>query len=155
MLTSHRLVDYDDDVEANLLLQHRAIFEAILARDPVRAREAAGAHLDYVRSLYRDRLPLRTKKRRAPFPPELDTMQISTAHWGDLPDGTPVHLHTLSHDSGLRLSITDLGATLVSWFAPDRDGRLADILLGHDTPAGYAAGRGVHGSDHRPAGRIG
>jgi GntR family transcriptional repressor for pyruvate dehydrogenase complex len=58
MLTSHRLVDYDNGVEANLLVQHRAIFEAILARDPVRAREAAGAHLDYVRSLYRDRLPL-------------------------------------------------------------------------------------------------
>jgi aldose 1-epimerase len=73
-------------------------------------------------------------------------MQISTAHWGDLPDGTPVNLHTLSHDSGLRLSITDLGATLVSWFAPDRDGRLADILLGHDSPAGYAAGTAYMGA---------
>jgi GntR family transcriptional repressor for pyruvate dehydrogenase complex len=55
MLTSHRLVDYDDEVEANLLAQHRAIFDAIVARDPARAREAAGAHLDYVRTLYRDR----------------------------------------------------------------------------------------------------
>ena len=57
MLTSHRLVDYDDEVEAKLLLQHQAIFDAIVARDPHRAREAAGAHLDYVRTLYRDRLP--------------------------------------------------------------------------------------------------
>lgn len=55
MLTSHRLVDYDDDVEANLLAQHRAIFDAIVARDPSRARECAGAHLDYVRTLYRER----------------------------------------------------------------------------------------------------
>jgi GntR family transcriptional regulator, transcriptional repressor for pyruvate dehydrogenase complex len=52
MLTSHRLVDYDDDVEANLLAQHRAIHAAIVARDPARARECAGAHLDYVRTLY-------------------------------------------------------------------------------------------------------
>ena len=58
MLTSHRLVDYDDDVEANLLAQHQAIFDAIIARDPQRARDAAGAHLDYVRTLYRARWPL-------------------------------------------------------------------------------------------------
>src|SRR5260370_15004022 len=58
MLTSHRLVDYDDDVEANLLAQHQAIFDAIIARDPQRARDAAGAHLDYVRTLYRERWPL-------------------------------------------------------------------------------------------------
>lgn len=64
-------------------------------------------------------------------------MNISSAHWGDLPDGTPVELHTLSHDNGVRVSVTNLGAALVSWFAPDRDGHLADILLGHDTPAAY------------------
>jgi GntR family transcriptional repressor for pyruvate dehydrogenase complex len=58
MLTSHRLVDYNDEVEANLLAQHQAIFDAIIARDPQRAREAAGAHLDYVRTLYRERWPL-------------------------------------------------------------------------------------------------
>jgi aldose 1-epimerase len=67
-------------------------------------------------------------------------MNISSAHWGDLADGTPVDLHTLSHDNGLRVSVTNLGAALVSWFAPDRDGHLADILLGHDSPAGYATG---------------
>jgi aldose 1-epimerase len=67
-------------------------------------------------------------------------MNISSAHWGDLPDGTPVELHTISHDNGLRVSVTNLGAAIVSWFAPDRDGRLADILLGHDTPAAYTEG---------------
>ncbi|MEZ2351267.1 FadR/GntR family transcriptional regulator [Caballeronia sp. RCC_10] len=54
MLTSHRLVDYDDEVEADLLVQHRAMLDAIIARDPARARDCAGAHLDYVRALYRD-----------------------------------------------------------------------------------------------------
>jgi GntR family transcriptional repressor for pyruvate dehydrogenase complex len=37
MLTSHRLVDYDDEVEADLLVQHRAMLDAIIARDPARA----------------------------------------------------------------------------------------------------------------------
>jgi GntR family transcriptional regulator, transcriptional repressor for pyruvate dehydrogenase complex len=55
MLTSHRLIDYDDEVEAALLAQHRAMLSAIVARDAPRAREAAGAHLDYVRAFYRDR----------------------------------------------------------------------------------------------------
>jgi len=55
MEASHRLVDYDDAVEASLLAQHRAVFDAILARDAERAREAAGTHLDYVRTLYRER----------------------------------------------------------------------------------------------------
>jgi GntR family transcriptional repressor for pyruvate dehydrogenase complex len=59
MLTSHRLVSYDDDVEATLLAPHRAIVDAILARDGPQAREAAGAHLDYVRSLHRDSPGLR------------------------------------------------------------------------------------------------
>lgn len=62
MLTLHRLVDYDADVEANLLQQHQAIFDAIVARDPVRAQEAAGAHLDYVRMLYSDRPSARHSK---------------------------------------------------------------------------------------------
>lgn len=73
-------------------------------------------------------------------------MNISRAHWGDLPDGTPVELHTLRHDNGLRVSVTNFGAALVSWFAPDCDGHLADILLGHDTPAGYAAGTAYMGA---------
>jgi GntR family transcriptional repressor for pyruvate dehydrogenase complex len=56
MLTSHRLVDYDEQVETELLAQHRAIHEAIVDRDPERGRQAAGAHLDYVRTLFRERL---------------------------------------------------------------------------------------------------
>ena len=62
VLTSHRLVDYDDEVERRLLAQHRAIFDAIAGRDSRRAREAAGAHLDYVEALYRDR-PAKPKPR--------------------------------------------------------------------------------------------
>lgn len=56
------------------------------------------------------------------------------------------HLYTLRNASGMRIEISDLGATLVSWFAPDRDGHLADVLLGHDTPADYLNGSAFMGA---------
>jgi GntR family transcriptional regulator, transcriptional repressor for pyruvate dehydrogenase complex len=65
MLTSHRLVDYDDAIEASLLAQHRAIYEAIVARDAPRARDAASAHLDYVQTLYRERPPKKPRDMAA------------------------------------------------------------------------------------------
>jgi len=64
---------------------------------------------------------------------------LSSEPWGTLPGGDAVRLYTLRNAQGMKVMVSDLGATLVSWLAPDRAGRLADILLGHDTPAGYLA----------------
>ena len=69
----------------------------------------------------------------------ISTATLSCTHWGRLPSGDPVNLYTLRNAHGMRVAISDLGATLVSWHAPDRTGRLGDILLGHDTPAEYLA----------------
>jgi GntR family transcriptional regulator, transcriptional repressor for pyruvate dehydrogenase complex len=52
MRQSHRLIDYDDAKEAQLLTQHQAIFDAVMARDAQKARKAAESHLTYVRELY-------------------------------------------------------------------------------------------------------
>jgi aldose 1-epimerase len=65
--------------------------------------------------------------------------RFSTAPWGTVPGGDPVHLFTLRNGHGMKVSVSELGATLVSWHAPDRTGKLGDILLGHDTPADYLA----------------
>jgi aldose 1-epimerase len=65
--------------------------------------------------------------------------RLASEPWGTLPGGDPVRLYTLRNAQGMKVTISDLGATLVSWLAPDRAGRLADILLGHDTPAQYYA----------------
>jgi aldose 1-epimerase len=76
--------------------------------------------------------------------------------WGTLPGGDSVRLYTLRNAQGMKVTISDLGATLVSWFTPDRAGRLADILLGHDTPADYyAASTYMGGLIGRWANRIG
>ncbi|TKC91106.1 galactose mutarotase [Trinickia terrae] len=63
--------------------------------------------------------------------------RLSSEPWGVLPGGDAVRLFTLRNAQGMKVAISDLGATLVSWHAPDRAGRLGDILLGHDTPADY------------------
>lgn len=79
-------------------------------------------------------------------PPSLSLpTRIGVERWGTLHGGDPVRLFVLRNAHGMRVSISDLGATLVSWHAPDRAGRVADILLGHDTPAGYQAGRAFMG----------
>ncbi|BAN27208.1 aldose epimerase family protein [Caballeronia insecticola] len=65
---------------------------------------------------------------------------IDMRAWGD------ARLYTLRNASDMRIDISDLGATLVSWHAPDRNGRIADVLLGHDTPEDYRHGRAFMGA---------
>lgn len=69
----------------------------------------------------------------------ISNARFSSGPWGALPGGDAVQLFTLRNAHGMKVAISDLGATLVSWHAPDRAGRLGDILLGHDTPAQYFA----------------
>jgi aldose 1-epimerase len=69
----------------------------------------------------------------------ISTARFSSEPWGTLPGGDPVQLFTLRNAHDMKVIISDLGATLVSWHAPDRAGRVGDILLGHDTPADYQA----------------
>jgi aldose 1-epimerase len=70
---------------------------------------------------------------------------IGVERWGALPGGDTVKLFVLRNAQGMRVSVSDLGATLVSWHAPDRAGRVSDIVLGHDTPADYLAGSAFMG----------
>jgi len=62
---------------------------------------------------------------------------ITVKSFGQLKDGTPAHLYTLQNSSGFRADITDFGGTVVSVFAPDKDGALADVSLGFDNVADY------------------
>lgn len=58
---------------------------------------------------------------------------------GVLKDGTPVEAIVLSNDNGVSARILTYGATLQSLSGPDRDGRLADVVLGHDAVSDYEA----------------
>lgn len=71
------------------------------------------------------------------------TAQRSSA--GPLHDGTDVEAVTLSNAAGVSARIIAYGATLQSLVAPDRRGRNADIVLGHDTAAEYEANQDFFG----------
>ncbi len=58
---------------------------------------------------------------------------------GTLRDGADVEAVTLRNASGVAARIFAYGATLQSLVAPDRKGRMADIVLGHDTAGEYEA----------------
>lgn len=62
---------------------------------------------------------------------------ISSEPWARLPGGDMVRLFTLRNAQGMRVSISNLGATLVSWQAPDRSGRMGEILLNYASPTAY------------------
>ncbi|GAA2352007.1 aldose epimerase family protein [Streptomyces carpaticus] len=58
--------------------------------------------------------------------------------FGTLPDGTGVDRWTLAR-GGLRLAVLSLGGIVQSLEVPDRDGRAANVSLGFDHLAPYAA----------------
>jgi aldose 1-epimerase len=66
-----------------------------------------------------------------------EALVIERRRFGTLADGRDAFLYTLTNRSGMRLEITDFGATVVSLLAPDRNGHLADVVLGYDSLDGY------------------
>lgn len=64
-------------------------------------------------------------------------------------------LYELSNSSGMKVILSDLGATLVSIFTPNREGQLGDVLLGYDQPEQYRESCGYFGASvGRVANRI-
>jgi aldose 1-epimerase len=86
----------------------------------------------------------------APFAPA-----IAVTPFGKI-DDTPVQLYTLTNKNGLVAKITNYGAIVTELHVPDRDGKLADIVLGFDSLDGYVNGRSYFGAIvGRVANRIG
>lgn len=56
---------------------------------------------------------------------------------GTLADGQVIEAVTLTGANGMSARVLSYGATLQSLIAPDRDGELADVLLGFDDAADY------------------
>ena len=57
--------------------------------------------------------------------------------FGTSRDGSAVTIYDLENAGGMKVRVTDYGATLVSIFVPDRDGNMLDVLLGYDNVTGY------------------
>ena len=63
-----------------------------------------------------------------------------------LPDGRTARTYRLSAANGVGVTLSDLGATTLGIVAPDRHGRVADVLLCHADPSHWPAG-GAPGDD--------
>lgn len=61
-------------------------------------------------------------------------------------DGSTVTMFTLSNGSGLRARVLSHGATLAELRVPDRDGKLANVVLAPDDPMQYLKGFNASGS---------
>lgn len=59
--------------------------------------------------------------------------------FGILPTGEEARLYTISCGS-LTAKVTDYGASLVQLWVPDKNGDLADVVLGYDDCSGYRQG---------------
>ena len=64
---------------------------------------------------------------------------ITQKPFGVAPDGQPVTLYTLTSPSGMQVSIMNYGGIVQSLLAPDKTGKLGDIVLGYDSLDKYVA----------------
>jgi aldose 1-epimerase len=71
---------------------------------------------------------------------------ITKETFGKLPDGREVSMYTLVNAKGYKVKITNYGAKVVSLEAPDRNGKVADVVLGYDKLEQYLAGDKFYGS---------
>ena len=58
-------------------------------------------------------------------------MTINKELWGTSPCGKEVFLYTLTNSKGAYVQLSDVGAAIVSIAVPDKDGNLADVVIGY------------------------
>ena len=76
--------------------------------------------------------------------------------FGTMEDGREVSRYTLTNQNGVSAPFLDLGAIWSTMLVPDRNGEMADVLLGHETVADCQVSDGHLGEAvGRNANRIG
>ena len=80
----------------------------------------------------------------APAAPARPT--VTQAPFGVLPDGQHVSVFTLSNRHGMQVKVLDFGAIISEVQVPDRNGSLADVVLGFDAIEPYLANKGYLGA---------
>ncbi len=62
---------------------------------------------------------------------------MNKQNWGKGPNGEEVDLYTLANGHGIRTTITTYGGRIVTLTVPDRNGKVADVVLGFDNLPQY------------------
>lgn len=83
-------------------------------------------------------------------------MSIEMSEFGKLSDGTAVDCYTLKNNNGMTAEFLTYGCRIAKLCVPDRNGKIENVVLGHDTLAEYEAQGNVLGAlVGRYANRIG
>lgn len=61
-------------------------------------------------------------------------MTIEKELWGKARDGKEIFLYTIKNNDGAFVRLSSVGAGIVGIGVPDRDGKLADVVLGYTKP---------------------
>lgn len=64
-------------------------------------------------------------------------MEIEQHVWGMTPEGEAIILYVLRNAQGVEVRLSNFGAAIVAVTTPDREGRMADVVLGYKHPEGY------------------
>ncbi len=70
---------------------------------------------------------------------------ITKEPYGKTDDG-PVDLYTLVNEKGLKMKVTNYGAIITEFWAPDKNGKLGDIAAGFENLEGYVKGNPYFGT---------
>ena len=71
---------------------------------------------------------------------------ITKSTFGKTTDGQQADLYVLSNNKGMQVAITNFGATIVSVKVPDRNGKVADVVLGYDDVKDHESGKAYFGA---------
>ncbi len=83
-------------------------------------------------------------------------MAVEKSVFGKSPEGQEISLYTITNQNGMKAELTNLGAILVRLFVPDKEGKVADVVLGFDKVEDYYKNPSFFGAVIGPnANRIG
>ena len=71
---------------------------------------------------------------------------VAKSEFGKTPDGKEVDLYTLTNAHGMKAKISTYGGIITELDAPDRDGKMGDVVLGFDNLKSYLAGSPYFGA---------
>lgn len=63
---------------------------------------------------------------------------VEKSYFGTLADGTKIDLYKITNACGASLTVQTLGAGIQALEMPDKNGKMADVVLGFDNPQDYA-----------------
>jgi aldose 1-epimerase len=64
-------------------------------------------------------------------------LSVTRSPFGVMPDGTKIDVFTIKNSRGMEVRTIPYGAIIVSITVPDRNGKMDDVVIGHDNIGGY------------------